>query len=96
MNNKVGIIGAGHVGSHCAYALLMQGICNKIIFNDIIKQKAVSQALDCMDTLPFIPHRAEITAGELEDIAQCDILLLLWEEYRTKTVWQNFILHTIL
>lgn len=76
MNNKVGIIGAGHVGSHCAYALLMQGICDKIIFNDINKQKAVSQALDCMDTLPFIPHKAEITAGELEDIAECDIVVI--------------------
>ncbi len=76
MNNKVGIIGAGHVGSHCAYAMLMQGVCDKIIFNDIIKQKAVSQALDCMDTLPFIPHRAEITAGELKDIAECDIVVI--------------------
>lgn len=76
MNNKVGIIGAGHVGSHCAYAMLIQGVCDKIIFYDVNKQRAVSQALDCMDTLSFIPHRAEITAGELKDIAECDIVVI--------------------
>lgn len=73
---KVGIVGAGHVGSHCAYAMLLQGICDEIIFVDIDKQKAVSQALDCMDTLSFIPHRAKVTAGELKDLADADIIVV--------------------
>lgn len=73
---KVGIIGAGHVGSHCANTMLIQGICDEIIFVDINKQKAVSQALDCMDMLSFIPHNAEITAGELKDAAKSDIIVI--------------------
>ncbi len=31
-NRKIVIIGAGHVGSHCAYALAIQGICDEIVF----------------------------------------------------------------
>ena len=30
-NRKIVIIGAGHVGSHCAYALAIQGICDEIV-----------------------------------------------------------------
>lgn len=48
---KIGIIGAGHVGSHCAFSMILQGICDDITFVDVNKEKAVSQALDCMDTL---------------------------------------------
>lgn len=78
MNNlkKVGIIGAGHVGSHCAYAMLLQGVCDEIIFFDSNKNRAISQSLDCMDTLSFIPHKAKITAGTLKDIANTDIIVI--------------------
>ncbi len=31
MNNKVGIIGAGHVGSHCAFIAYLTGILEKSI-----------------------------------------------------------------
>lgn len=73
---KVGIIGAGHVGSHCAYAMLLQGVCDEIIFVDINREKAVSQGLDCMDTVSFIPHKTKITAGELKDAAGTDIIII--------------------
>lgn len=73
---KVGIIGAGHVGSHCALSLILQGVADDIILVDVDEQKAVSQALDCMDTVSFLPHRAKIKAGTYEDMRDRDIVII--------------------
>ena len=35
---KIVIIGAGHVGSHCAYALAASGICEEIVLVDCVKE----------------------------------------------------------
>ena len=43
---KVIIIGAGHVGSHAAYALASQGLAGEIVLIDIDREKAAAQALD--------------------------------------------------
>ena len=37
----VAIIGAGMVGMSCAYALLNQGICNRILLIDVDEQRAM-------------------------------------------------------
>lgn len=73
---KIGIIGAGHVGSHCAFSMLLQGVCDEITFVDVDKQKAVSQALDCMDTLSFLPNRAVVKSGEIKDLKDKDIIII--------------------
>ena len=39
MNNKVGIIGAGHVGSHCAYAMLNREYVTKLFFMMLINRE---------------------------------------------------------
>ena len=33
-NQTVGIIGAGHVGSHVAMSLVIQGICRRVVLID--------------------------------------------------------------
>ena len=73
---KVGIIGAGHVGSHCALSLILQGVADNIILVDVDEQKAKSQALDCMDTVSFLPHRAKIKAGSYEDMKDRDVVVI--------------------
>ena len=73
---KVGIIGAGHVGSHCALSLILQGVADDLILVDVDEQKAKSQALDCMDTISFLPHRATIKAGTYEDMKDRDIIVI--------------------
>lgn len=73
---KVGIIGSGHVGSHCALTLISQGVVDDIKLVDIHKQKAISQALDCMDTLSFLPHRVKVSAGDYEDLGDRDIIII--------------------
>ena len=34
---KIGIIGAGHVGSHGGYALISQGLAEEIVYIDSVK-----------------------------------------------------------
>lgn len=50
---KVVIIGAGHVGSHCGYALAHSGIASEIVLVDVDKDKAHAQALDIADSVSF-------------------------------------------
>ena len=38
-NRRIVIIGAGHVGTHCAAALSFQNICDEIVFIDRDKRK---------------------------------------------------------
>lgn len=73
---KVGIIGAGHVGSHCALSLIFQGVCDEIVFVDVDKNKAQSQAFDCMDTVAFLPHRVKVKKGEIKDLKEMDIIVI--------------------
>lgn len=73
---KVGIIGVGHVGSHCALAMILQGACDELTLVDIDKQKAKSQAIDCMDTISFLPHRTIIKNGEIDDLTNMDIIVI--------------------
>ena len=37
---KIGIIGAGHVGSHAGYALISQGLVEEIVYIDVDQKKA--------------------------------------------------------
>lgn len=44
MTEKIVILGAGHVGSHCAYALASCGVGREIVLVDIIPEKAAARA----------------------------------------------------
>ena len=48
---KVVIVGAGHVGSHVALALIQSGEADDIVLIDIDKDKAVGQAFDLDDAV---------------------------------------------
>ncbi len=75
-HTKVGILGAGHVGSHVAYSLAAQGICDQIVLLDIDGQKASSQAEDIADAVPSLLHPLQVTAGGYDDIADADVVVL--------------------
>ena len=42
---KVGIIGTGHVGSHVAFSLALQGEVDELYMMDIDEKKAKAQAM---------------------------------------------------
>ncbi len=73
---KIVIVGAGHVGSHCAFALAMQGVCDEIIMVDIDEAKANSQAVDITDAVAYLPHHVEARQGTLEDAKDADIVVI--------------------
>ena len=67
-NQTVGIIGAGHVGSHVAMSLVIRGICRRVMLIDTDEKKARAQADDLMDGLCHLPWPVEIKAGSYEDL----------------------------
>ena len=61
---KVVIIGAGHVGSHCGYALAHSGIAGEIVLVDVYKDKAHAQALDIADSVSFCERETVVRDGD--------------------------------
>ena len=79
---KVAIIGAGHVGSHCAMALAFLGACGEIVLVDKDRQKAEAQAMDVADALSFPPSSVNVRAGIYSDCRDADIVVIAIGEPR--------------
>ncbi|MEQ8174637.1 MAG: L-lactate dehydrogenase [Syntrophomonadaceae bacterium] len=75
-SRKIVIIGAGHVGSHCAFSLLTRGDASEIVFIDIDEPKAAAQAADIADAACFMPHPAIIRTGDYTDCRDAAIVVL--------------------
>lgn len=75
-SRKIVILGAGHVGSHCAFALAMGSVCDEIVLVDTDAEKARSQAMDLSDAVPFFPAAVRIRAGEYGDCHDADIVVV--------------------
>ena len=72
---SVGIVGAGNVGVAGAYAIYLQQLCSEIILVDLDKVRAEGEALDLMHG-QGITGRVKVKAGEYEDLAQCDVIII--------------------
>ena len=79
---KIVIIGAGHVGSHCAYALAHSGVCREIVLTDILPEKAAAQALDVADSVSFLPQDVTVRAGALSECADAALVVVAIGEAR--------------
>ncbi len=75
-NRKIVILGAGHVGSHCAYSLAMQAVCDELVLVDTDAVKAQSQAMDLADAGLFYPAGVKIRAGSYADCHDADIVVV--------------------
>ena len=73
---KIGIIGAGHVGSHGGYALISQGLAEEIVYIDIDEKKAAAQALDLQDSSTYLDRTVHVKAGSYNDIKDAGILIV--------------------
>lgn len=72
---KVGIIGAGNVGSHLALQLAVQGLADEVVFYDVNNDKAMGESLDLMDAVSYQPHHFEAYAGTIDDMKDADIMI---------------------
>ncbi|HZK19123.1 MAG TPA: L-lactate dehydrogenase [Treponemataceae bacterium] len=75
MGHKVTIIGSGSVGSTIAYTMAVNGIANEIVMLDINTEKALGEALDIRQGLPFCPA-ATIYAGTYEQAKGSDLVIV--------------------
>ena len=75
-NRRIVIIGAGHVGTHCAAALSFQNICDEIVFIDRDKEKEKSQAMDLADSVAFLQSAPVIRVGDYKDCEDADIIVI--------------------
>lgn len=72
---KVGIIGLGHVGAHCAYSIAIQGIADELVLVDKNAQKVASECQDLRDSVAYLPHRVDIHVGDFADLGDCDVIV---------------------
>lgn len=72
---KVGIIGAGNVGSHLGLQLAVQGLSDEVVFYDVNNDKAMGESLDLMDAVSYQPHHFEAYAGTIDDMKDADIMI---------------------
>ena len=64
---KIGIVGAGLVGSTAAFALLMRGVGREIVLVDRNKERAAAEADDLRHAIPF-SHPMQIRSGGIADL----------------------------
>ena len=73
--NKISIIGTGSVGSTIAYSLAIMGMASEIVMIDINTEKALGEALDIRQGVPFCPP-VSIYAGSYQDAQGSDVVIL--------------------
>ena len=77
MNNKVVVIGCGNVGMSYAYALLNQGSrVDELVLIDVNKEKVIGEAEDLNHSLPYIPWKVNIKAGDYSDCGDASIVVI--------------------
>ncbi len=72
---KVIVIGAGYVGSTCAYTLMHSGIFSDICIIDINKDKAEGDALDMSHGAAFT-KAVKVTAGDYKECKDADMIII--------------------
>ncbi len=72
---KIGIVGAGMVGSAAGFALVMQGIASEIVLIDLDEKRAMAEAEDVAHAVPFASS-AVVRAGGYEDLHGAGVVIL--------------------
>jgi L-lactate dehydrogenase len=72
---KVGVVGAGAVGSTAAYAMVLQGTADEIVLTDLNEKLAAAQAQDILHATPFA-HSNFVRAGGYDALEGADVVIL--------------------
>ncbi|MFI3241285.1 MAG: L-lactate dehydrogenase [Alphaproteobacteria bacterium] len=72
---KVGIIGAGAVGSSTAFALIMKNVARKVVLIDANEKKAAAEALDMAHATPFA-NANKVKSGTYQDLNDADVVIV--------------------
>ena len=74
-STRISIIGCGHVGTTCAFALLQSRLCREIVLIDQAQDLARGEALDLQQSVP-LGMPVKIFAGDYKDAAASSIVVL--------------------
>lgn len=75
MATKIAVIGAGHVGATCAYALVAAGLAAEIVLVDADAARAEGEAMDLAHAAPF--HRAvRVSAGGFAECRGASVVVI--------------------
>lgn len=72
---KIGVVGAGLVGSTVAYAMVMRGVGRSIVLVDLDEARAQAEADDIYHAVPFA-HQLTVRAGGYADLAGCNLVVI--------------------
>ena len=73
--NKISIIGTGSVGATIGYTMMVMGLASEIVLIDINEEKALGEALDIRQGVPFC-HPTNIYAGTFADSKNSNIVII--------------------
>jgi L-lactate dehydrogenase len=72
---RIAIIGCGHVGSTCAYALILSGVGREIVLIDKDLRRAEGEAMDLQQAVPLV-RPVRVWAGDYMDAARASIVVI--------------------
>ena len=73
--SKIGIVGAGRVGTTVAYAALIRGVAKHISLYDPNPQKVAAEVLDLNHGLMFVPMAGIEGSDDLQVLADSDVII---------------------
>ncbi|MEM3679107.1 MAG: malate dehydrogenase [Candidatus Bathyarchaeia archaeon] len=82
---KIAIIGVGNLGSCIAFELAVKNLADELVLLDVVKPLAEGQAMDIAQSSPSISD-VEVKAGDYEDIADSDIVVITAGKPRTPSM----------
>jgi L-lactate dehydrogenase len=75
LRQKIGIVGAGMVGSASAFAMVMRGVGREIVLVDVNRARAEAEANDIFHAVPFA-NPMTVRAGEYADLEQAYVVVI--------------------
>jgi L-lactate dehydrogenase len=72
---KIGVIGAGRVGSACAFALVIRGLAREVVLVDRTRARAKAVATDIRYGAP-LSERTDIRDGDYADLAGAGVVMI--------------------
>lgn len=72
---KVTIVGTGHVGATLAYAVVLQGLADRLVLINRDQRKADGNALDLQHTASMVRHPIKIVSGDIKASENSDVVV---------------------
>lgn len=75
VENRIAVIGCGHVGATSAYALMMSGVARELVLVDLNRELAEGEAMDLQHAVPM-GRPVSVWAGDYADAARAAIVVI--------------------